>query len=523
VLTTPETEADVKALLVDDREENLFALQVTLAQPGVQLLTARSGRDALELLLQHEFAVAILDVHMPDMDGLELAELMRGAERTREVPIIFVTAAIQDAERTFRGYEAGAVDFLYKPLDPAILRHKVNTFVALDRQRRALACELERRRASEEFLARVLESSADRIEVLHRDGYILFRKGASDARLAPEAGARWVDQWHEDSRATAHEAIETARAGRVGQFAALRRASERHGGTTYWDVSVSAIRDASGRPEKLLAISRDVTARKHGEDERARLLEEVQGLLRSNEMFVAILGHDLRSPLSAVATGARLLTRTRDLEIVRRTAERIVSSSLRMGEMIEQLLDFTRMREGQAIPLAHRPLDFAELVGTIVEEARHANPDARIAIVAEGDAHGTWDGSRLAQVISNLVANALQHGDPAHGVRLHVDGTTAGAVRLHVSNRGTIPPAVLPVLFEPFRRPDQPASQRAGLGLGLFIAQRIAIAHGGRIDVASDEARTTFTVSLPREPHDGTAEGGLDVNTSSALSRPGTP
>jgi PAS domain S-box-containing protein len=500
VLTTAETEVAVKALLVDDREENLFALQVTLAQPGVELLAARSGRAALELLLQHEFAVAILDVHMPEMDGFELAELMRGAERTREVPIIFVTAALQDSERTFRGYEAGAVDFLYKPLDPAILRHKVNTFVALERQRRALTRELERRRASEEFLARVLESSADRIDVMDRDGRLLLRKGATDAQLTLEVGGRWVDQWHADSREAAEQAIETARAGRVGQFPTLRSAPETRGQPTYWDVSVSAIRDASGRPEKLLAISRDVTARKYGEDERARLLEELQGLLRSNEMFVAILGHDLRSPLSAVATGARLLTKTGDLGMVRRTAERIVSSSVRMGEMIEQLLDFTRMREGQAIPLAYKPVDLAELAGTIVEEARHACPDGRIEVVAEGNAHGAWDGSRLAQVIANLVNNAVQHGDRDAGVRLHIDGTASPSVRLQVHNHGTIPPEVLPVLFEPFRRPDQPTSPRAGLGLGLFIAQRIAVAHGGRIDVHSDEAGTTFTVWLPREP-----------------------
>jgi PAS domain S-box-containing protein len=505
VPTETARELEVKALLVDDREENLFALQVALEQPRVHLLTARSARQALELLLEHDFAVAIVDVQMPEMDGFELAELMRGAERTREVPIIFVTAAIQSAERTFRGYEAGAVDFLYKPLDPTILRHKVQTFLALDRQRRALAVELERRRASEEFLARVLESSADRIDVLDRNGRVLLRRGAYHAQLDAVVGGTWIEQWHPDSRAAAGEALEAAWSGQVGRFPALLHTG---GGDilTYWDVSVSAIRNAAGRPEQLLAISRDVTARKLAEDERARLLEELQGLLRSNEMFVAILGHDLRSPLSAVSAGAHLLTRVTDPELVRRTAERISSSSVRMSEMIEQLLDFTRLRQGQSIPLSIQPLDLSELATTIVEEARHAAPNCRIDIQIEGSTGGAWDGSRLAQVLSNLVTNAVQHGEGAGGVTLSIDGTRDEVVAIAIHNGGTIPPDLLPALFEPFRRPDQNGGARAGLGLGLFIAQRLAAAHGGRIDVRSGEGGTTFTVSLPREAtHDRTA------------------
>src|SRR6185369_6203936 len=108
----------VKCLLVDDRAENLLALSTLLRRDDVELLTARSGAHALDLLLSHDVALALLDVQMPEMDGFELAELMRGSERTRHVPIIFVTAASHDQHRVFKGYETGAVDFLYKPLDP---------------------------------------------------------------------------------------------------------------------------------------------------------------------------------------------------------------------------------------------------------------------------------------------------------------------------------------------------------------------------------------------------------------------
>jgi len=138
--------AKPKILLVDDCEENLVALEVLLEGHEADLLRAHSGEEALELLLVHEVALALVDVQMPGMDGFELAELMRGAERTSEVPIIFVTAGIHDQPRVFKGYESGAVDFLFKPLDPHILRSKVAVFVQLYRQKQELAervCELE--------------------------------------------------------------------------------------------------------------------------------------------------------------------------------------------------------------------------------------------------------------------------------------------------------------------------------------------------------------------------------------------
>src|SRR4029079_17264976 len=135
----------VKCLLVDDLDENLLALSALLRRDDVEVLQARSGTEALELLLIHEVALAFLDVQMPEMDGFELAELMRGSERTRHVPIIFVTAASHDQHRVFKGYENGAVDFLYKPLDPYILENKADVFFELYRQKQQLARELHDR------------------------------------------------------------------------------------------------------------------------------------------------------------------------------------------------------------------------------------------------------------------------------------------------------------------------------------------------------------------------------------------
>jgi signal transduction histidine kinase len=125
-------------LLVDDLQENLVALEALIRQPDRRIFTARSGEEALSLMLEHPFALAILDVQMPSMNGFELAELMRGTERTRAIPIVFVSAAGRELNYAFRGYESGAVDFLYKPLEPHTVRSKVNVFVELYRQRQQL-------------------------------------------------------------------------------------------------------------------------------------------------------------------------------------------------------------------------------------------------------------------------------------------------------------------------------------------------------------------------------------------------
>jgi signal transduction histidine kinase len=163
-------------LLVDDLEENLYVLASLLRREDAELLRARSGREALELLLVHDVALALVDVQMPEMDGFELAELVRGSERTREIPIIFVTAGLHDQARVFKGYESGAVDFLFKPLDPTVLRSKVSVFLELYRNRQQLAARLRQL----ETLLREREQAAAALREVDR------RKNAFIAALSHE-------------------------------------------------------------------------------------------------------------------------------------------------------------------------------------------------------------------------------------------------------------------------------------------------------------------------------------------------
>ncbi|HZZ71832.1 MAG TPA: response regulator [Pirellulales bacterium] len=175
--------APVYFLLVDDLPENLLALDGLLRQPGLTLLKANSGREALELLLKHDVALALVDVQMPSMDGFELAELMRGTERTKHVPIIFITAGTADRARRFKGYEAGAVDFLHKPIEPDILKSKAKVFFDLYRQRQEVALQRDELRAATAENARLLEESRQYARALQEADR---RKDAFLAMLAHE-------------------------------------------------------------------------------------------------------------------------------------------------------------------------------------------------------------------------------------------------------------------------------------------------------------------------------------------------
>ena len=215
--------------------------------------------------------------------------------------------------------------------------------------------------------------------------------------------------------------------------------------------------------------------------------------MRLSELFVAVLGHDLRNPLSAVLAGAGLALRRVEDEQVRAQLERVVRSAKRMGRMVDQLLDVTRVRLGRGLSLERTPMDLCELVNQVAAETEPAHSEHRIDVNVDGPCLGEWDRDRLAQVLSNLLANACQHSEPDSPVTVTIAGTeTVATVEVH--NGGEpIPPEVLPSVFDAFIGTE--SSQ--GLGLGLYIAREIARAHGGSVDVVSSrEGGTVFTLTL---------------------------
>jgi signal transduction histidine kinase len=231
------------------------------------------------------------------------------------------------------------------------------------------------------------------------------------------------------------------------------------------------------------------------------LHRELERAVQISDLFVSILGHDLRNPISAIRMAAETIVRLTVDARALRPAGRILTSASRMNRMIEQLLDFARARQGQGIPLHPDEMHLGDLCRQAVLELEDANPEASLHFQDLGDLSGFWDADRLAQVVTNLVANAVQHGTKGAPITIEVDGTDASTVRLRVRNSGTIPPDVLPTLFEAFQgaaRQGVSDSRRSGLGLGLFIAREITRAHGGEIHAESLGGRTTFEVVLPR-------------------------
>ena len=484
----------VKFLLVDDLEENLLVLEKLLERPDLELLKARNGRQALELLLKHEVALALVDVQMPEMDGFELAELMRGSERTRRVPVIFVTAGVRDQHRLFEGYDAGAVDFLFKPIDPQILRHKAQTFYELYRQRQELSQKLELLRESEELRSRIIEASHDFIGVLEKNGRLASVMGQG-ARLlsAKELGSDldFHGLWAVEDRDEVSAALERACAGEVGRFVARRLEAD----DRFWHVAASPIRDVRGLVEQILVVARDVTDERLAQRDRERLNRELAETLRFNETFVAAIGHDLRNPLNAVVMATDLLERNTPAGPGASLIQRIRSSSRRMVKMIDDLSDLTRARLSGGILVQREPSDLLAVAKKVVGEHRTTHPERSIEIESVGDLHGEWDSARLEQVVSNLVGNAIRHGDPNAPVFVVLDGADPTDVRFRVENGGVIAAEMLPHLFEPFRRGN---NRREGLGLGLYIVRQIAIAHGGEISAESTAERTRFWLRLPR-------------------------
>ncbi|WP_373048231.1 MEDS domain-containing protein [Vulgatibacter sp.] len=235
--------------------------------------------------------------------------------------------------------------------------------------------------------------------------------------------------------------------------------------------------------------------------ERDALIEQLQANARFSELFVGILGHDLRNPLMAIGTAASLLERRSECEKLAKPIGRIQSSAGRMSRMIDQILDFTRVRLGAGFPLASRPIDLADLFRSVLDELQATDGAAPIVFEVAGDTTGRWDADRLAQLVSNLAGNALLHRSLGSTVRIGIDGAAPGSVVARFDNEGRIPAEILPVIFEPFREANERrTAQSSGLGLGLFISRQIVLAHGGSIAVESSEASgTSVVVELPRD------------------------
>jgi signal transduction histidine kinase len=233
--------------------------------------------------------------------------------------------------------------------------------------------------------------------------------------------------------------------------------------------------------------------------EKERLIDDLTETVRLNELLAGVVGHDLRNPLGAILTSAQLALRRSKGQPVVPQLQRILSCGGRMTRLIDQLLDFTRVRAGGGIPCDPKETHLGLLCRHVIDELSSQYPLRQITVETSGDLEGCWDPDRLAQVVSNLANNAIRHGEPDAPVSVRIEGDRPAEITLRIANRGVISPDILSHIFQPFLGTQTKSYASQGLGLGLYITQQIILAHAGTVAVSSVEGEgTAFAVTLPR-------------------------
>jgi PAS domain S-box-containing protein len=511
--------AAAAVLLVDDRPANLVALEATLAPLGVRMVTAVSGVDALRHLLADEFALVLLDVQMPGMDGFETADLMKRHPRTAHIPIIFVTAIQRDASHVFAGYERGGVDYLMKPFDPTILRSKVRVFVDLyvkERQLREQSALLHQREASierhrtEERFRSLLDAMPLCVWALGPEGLPTYANRSWIAYAGPDAAGP-LAATHPDDAPRLRDGL-TAALTRGEPLEIEYRVRSVRDGLYRWHAGrFVPQRDPDGVITGWIGTATDIENLKRAEDAYAELAvaerharEAAEAANRAKDEFLATLSHELRTPLNAMVGWARML-RSRALppEKEQKALDTIERNARAQAELIEDILDVSRIITGK-LRIELTPVDLHAIIDGAVDAVRPASDAKAIALerrIGPLPSEFAGDATRLQQVVWNLLSNAIKF-TPTGGrveLRLECDGDD---VVLEVRDSGCgIAPDFKPYVFDRFRQLDSSSRRtHGGLGLGLAIVRHVVELHGGTVscDSEGEGQGATFRVRLPK-------------------------
>ena len=467
-------EQQVSILMVDDHPENLLALEATLSYLNQKIVKASSGREALKLLLDQDFAVILLDVHMPGMDGFETAQLIRDREKSQNIPIIFLTAMHKGEGQVFKGYSLGAVDYILKPFEPEILKAKVSVFIELYKK---------------------TEEIKRQAELLHVKNQELNATNKTMIELYSEIERKNAELESRVQRRTAE----------------LARTNE--------------------------ALHAEIAERRRAQEEREQLFiseqkarERAEAANRAKDEFLATVSHELRTPLTSILGWARLLRSSEiDQASFVRGLDTIERNAKSQAKIIEDILDVSRIISGKLRIEVHS-LDLVPIIEMAVDAVRPAAEAKSIGIKVWLDPSvGTLRGdpNRLQQVAWNLLSNAVKF--TPNGGEIHVDlkrGET-GAQIIVGDNGNGINPDFLPFVFDRFSQAEGHITRRhGGLGLGLAIVRHLVEMHGGTIGVESpgEGLGATFTVELPftsADPADAEPEQGQSAEAEAEDEQPG--
>jgi PAS domain S-box-containing protein len=530
-------------LLVDDHPENLLALEAILEPLGHRLVRATSGQEALRYVLREQFQLILLDVEMPGTDGLETARLIKRRTRSEHVPIIFVTALREDRRRATLGYESGAVDYLFKPFDPDLLRAKVAAFIEIGHLRDTLAEQQSRRfadlamRESDERFRLVQQATNDVIwdwdlatDSLRWNHLAVASFGATPDGVTTD---RWrLERIHPDDRDRVDAGLAAAIGGDAGDgWSAEYRF--RLGDGTYGVFLDRAyvVRNAEGQPVRMIGAMQDVTERIRAREaaaaaqaaaERAREAAEEASRLKTE--FLATMSHEFRTPLNAIIGYAQLLdmgvlgpataaqhAHLERLQVSARHLLRLVDDVLDLAKVDADRIDVRRddLMTGAAVAAAIALVQpQATAKGVRLTDHRAGTP----GVPYVGDEH------RVRQVLVNLLSNAVKFTPPGGEITIECDladepepgvwrSSDAEAAHsgqrpwafVRVSDTGPgIPPELRAQLFEPFVQGDSALTRVVGgSGLGLAISRRLARLMGGDVTVRSESGSgATFTLWL---------------------------
>ncbi len=513
----------VSILLVDGRPENLVALTAILDSAEYRLVLANSGQEALRRLLNEDFALILLDVRMPGMDGFETARIIKQRERSRYVPIIFITAVNIDTSFLFRGYDAGAVDCIFKPFDSAILRSKVEVFADLHRKN-----EMVRRQASalrhHERMEREQEIARRELEILRRERAVSEKyrdlvEGIRDGivwtadldsmtfALISSHAARVIGLADSEKLFTQsllaepnfQQALLKLRTGNGKDSTFDHRLTKPNGESVWFQTHLRLGESESEARKELRGLSIDLTRIKSAQEEADRAVQV-------RDEFLSIASHEIRTPLTPLRLKLELAQRIirsgrfDEAQILRLMSalEKSCYQVDRLARLTDELLDVSRINGGR-FTLAKEPVDLSEVVRDVCERFKgdlfRSGCEVKLALSV---ASGFWDRLKVEQVVINLLTNALKYGE-SKPIEI-TTGLENGRAKFRIRDHGIgIRPEDQERIFTLYERAVSPMNY-GGLGLGLYIVKKIAEAHGGTVSVESQPRKgSAFTVELPHE------------------------
>jgi PAS domain S-box-containing protein len=506
----PSAAMKASILLVDDRPANLLALEAILDSLDQRLVRATSGEEALEKLQEQEFAVILMDVRMPGMDGLRTAEVISQRESAARVPIIFLTAVPIANADVVSGYARGAVDFLLKPFDPEILRSKVSVFVDLYQKEQMIRRQagLLRQRDREAFERRselrfrsLMDALPQCVWVARSDlTFYYWNKRAVDYIGLPASVAvsaeRLFEFVHPDDVATIRSEWELATNQQRSVEVQVRLRRHADGAYRWFQMRGVPQQDESGKTTGWIVAATDI-------DTEHQALEEAEDASRMKEEFLATVSHELRNPLNAMVGWVHLL-RSGNLDPARssKALETIERNVHLQTALIDDILDVSRIIRGK-INLTFSTVRMSAVVDAALAAMRPTADAKGVALEYETTAESdevSGDADRLQQIVWNLLSNAIKF-TPRDGlviVRLEQHGHD---LTLTVRDTGQgISAEFIPHVFERFSQAESGSTRtHGGLGLGLAIVRHLVELHAGTVEATSAGRGqgATFSVRLP--------------------------